>query len=115
MRSSRICCRLARGRRGTSAGRYYAVVEESLISPGMGRGRKKQGLRSQAIVSLFAQLPKMWAVKINSRIWRKDIAVVFAREGAKGAIAELNQKAADAMAREIDSSESAPSAWRWMS
>src|SRR5262249_358999 len=32
----------------------------------------------------------------------KDIAVVFAREGAKVAIADLNQKAADATAREID-------------
>jgi 3-hydroxybutyrate dehydrogenase len=34
----------------------------------------------------------------------KDIAVVFAREGAKVAIADLNQKAADATAREIDPS-----------
>ena len=34
----------------------------------------------------------------------KDIAVVFAREGAKVAIADLNQTAADATAREIDSS-----------
>jgi 3-hydroxybutyrate dehydrogenase len=32
----------------------------------------------------------------------KDIAVVFAREGAKVAIADLNQKAADATAHEID-------------
>ena len=32
----------------------------------------------------------------------KDIAVVFAREGAKVAIADLNQNAADATAREID-------------
>jgi 3-hydroxybutyrate dehydrogenase len=32
----------------------------------------------------------------------KDIAVVFAREGAKVAIADLNQKTADATAREID-------------
>jgi 3-hydroxybutyrate dehydrogenase len=32
----------------------------------------------------------------------KDIAIVFAREGAKVAIADLNQKAADATAREID-------------
>ena len=32
----------------------------------------------------------------------KDIAVVFAREGAKVAIADLNQKAADETAREID-------------
>jgi len=32
----------------------------------------------------------------------KDIAVVFAREGAKVAIADLNQKAADEAAREID-------------
>jgi 3-hydroxybutyrate dehydrogenase len=45
----------------------------------------------------------------------KDIAVVFAREGAKVAIADLNQKAADATAREIDPGESAPSAWQWMS
>jgi 3-hydroxybutyrate dehydrogenase len=34
----------------------------------------------------------------------KDIAIVFAREGAKVAIADLNQKAADATAREIDPS-----------
>jgi 3-hydroxybutyrate dehydrogenase len=34
----------------------------------------------------------------------KDIAIVFAREGAKVAIADLNQKAADATAREIDAS-----------
>jgi 3-hydroxybutyrate dehydrogenase len=33
----------------------------------------------------------------------KDIAIVFAREGAKVAIADLNQKAADETAREIDS------------
>jgi 3-hydroxybutyrate dehydrogenase len=33
----------------------------------------------------------------------KEIAVVFAREGAKVAIADLDQKAADATAREIDS------------
>jgi 3-hydroxybutyrate dehydrogenase len=33
----------------------------------------------------------------------KEIATVFAREGAKVAIADLNQKAADAAAREIDS------------
>jgi len=33
----------------------------------------------------------------------KDIAIVFAREGAKVAIADLNQNAADATAREIDS------------
>ena len=32
----------------------------------------------------------------------KDIAIVFAREGAKVAIADLNQKAADGTAREID-------------
>jgi 3-hydroxybutyrate dehydrogenase len=32
----------------------------------------------------------------------KDIAIVFAREGAKVAIADLNQKAADTTAREID-------------
>ena len=32
----------------------------------------------------------------------KEIAIVFAREGAKVAIADLNQKAADATAREID-------------
>jgi 3-hydroxybutyrate dehydrogenase len=32
----------------------------------------------------------------------KDIAIVFAREGAKVAIADLNQKAADATACEID-------------
>src|SRR4029453_16169383 len=32
----------------------------------------------------------------------KDIAIVFAREGAKVAIADLNKKAADATAREID-------------
>jgi 3-hydroxybutyrate dehydrogenase len=32
----------------------------------------------------------------------KDIAVVFAREGAKVAIADLNQEGADAAAREID-------------
>ena len=32
----------------------------------------------------------------------KDIAIVFAREGAKVAIADLNQQAADATAREID-------------
>ena len=43
----------------------------------------------------------------------KDIAIVFAREGAKVAIADLNQKAADATAREIDP-EGKPSAWRWM-
>ena len=34
----------------------------------------------------------------------KEIAVVFAREGAKFAIADLDQKAADATAKEIDSS-----------
>jgi len=34
----------------------------------------------------------------------KDIAIVFAREGAKVAIADLNQKAADATAHEIDPS-----------
>ena len=34
----------------------------------------------------------------------KEIALVFAREGAKVAIADLNQKAADATANEIDSS-----------
>ena len=34
----------------------------------------------------------------------KEIAIIFAREGAKVAIADLNQKAADATAREIDSS-----------
>jgi 3-hydroxybutyrate dehydrogenase len=33
----------------------------------------------------------------------KEIAVIFAREGAKIAIADLDQKAADATAREIDS------------
>jgi 3-hydroxybutyrate dehydrogenase len=33
----------------------------------------------------------------------KEIATVFAREGAKIAIADLNQKAADATARELDS------------
>src|ERR1043166_8594257 len=33
----------------------------------------------------------------------KEIATVFAREGAKVAIADLNQKAADAAARQIDS------------
>jgi 3-hydroxybutyrate dehydrogenase len=33
----------------------------------------------------------------------KEIATVFAREGAKVAIADLNQKAADATARQIDS------------
>jgi 3-hydroxybutyrate dehydrogenase len=33
----------------------------------------------------------------------KEIAITFAREGAKVAIADLNQKAADAAAREIDS------------
>jgi 3-hydroxybutyrate dehydrogenase len=34
----------------------------------------------------------------------KEIAIIFAREGAKVAIADLDQKAADATAREIDSS-----------
>jgi 3-hydroxybutyrate dehydrogenase len=34
----------------------------------------------------------------------KQIALVFAREGAKVAIADLNQNAADAAAHEIDSS-----------
>src|SRR5690242_2454861 len=34
----------------------------------------------------------------------KDIAIVFAREGAKIAIADLDQKAADATAKEIDRS-----------
>src|ERR1700674_4682839 len=34
----------------------------------------------------------------------KEIAIVFAREGAKVAIADLNEKAADATAKEIDSS-----------
>jgi 3-hydroxybutyrate dehydrogenase len=33
----------------------------------------------------------------------KEIAIIFAREGAKVAIADLNQKAADTTAREIDS------------
>jgi len=33
----------------------------------------------------------------------KEIAVIFAREGAKVAIADLDQQAADATAREIDS------------
>ena len=33
----------------------------------------------------------------------KEIAIIFAREGAKVAIADLDQKAADATAREIDS------------
>ena len=33
----------------------------------------------------------------------KEIAIIFAREGAKVAIADLDQKAADAAAREIDS------------
>ena len=33
----------------------------------------------------------------------KEIAILFAREGAKVAIADLNQKAADATAQEIDS------------
>ena len=32
----------------------------------------------------------------------KEIAIIFAREGAKVAIADLDQKAADAAAREID-------------
>ncbi len=32
----------------------------------------------------------------------KEIAIIFAREGAKVAIADLDQKAADAIAREID-------------
>src|SRR5438105_1767427 len=32
----------------------------------------------------------------------KEIAVIFAREGAKVVIADLNQEAADATAREID-------------
>src|SRR5215510_13821578 len=34
----------------------------------------------------------------------KDIAIVFAREGAKVAIADLDQMAAEATAREIDAS-----------
>jgi 3-hydroxybutyrate dehydrogenase len=34
----------------------------------------------------------------------KEIALVFAREGAKIAIADLDQKAAEATAREIDAS-----------
>src|SRR5215471_17482018 len=34
----------------------------------------------------------------------KEIALLFAREGAKIAIADLDQKAADATAREIDAS-----------
>jgi 3-hydroxybutyrate dehydrogenase len=34
----------------------------------------------------------------------KEIALVFAREGAKVAIADLDQKAADATARDIDAS-----------
>src|SRR5580765_8666067 len=34
----------------------------------------------------------------------KEIAILFAREGAKVAIADLSQKAADATAREIDPS-----------
>src|SRR5262245_31369536 len=34
----------------------------------------------------------------------KEIAIVFAREGAKVAIADLDQKAADATARELDPS-----------
>ena len=34
----------------------------------------------------------------------KEIAIIFAREGAKVAIADLNQKAADATAKEIDPS-----------
>jgi 3-hydroxybutyrate dehydrogenase len=34
----------------------------------------------------------------------KEIAIVFSREGAKVAIADLNQKTADATAREIDAS-----------
>ena len=34
----------------------------------------------------------------------KEIAIIFAREGAKVAIADLNQKAADATASEIDPS-----------
>src|SRR5258708_27955302 len=32
----------------------------------------------------------------------KEIAIIFAREGAKVAIADLDQKATDAIAREID-------------
>ena len=34
----------------------------------------------------------------------KEIAIVFAREGAKVVIADLNQEAADATARELDPS-----------
>src|SRR5262245_12864157 len=34
----------------------------------------------------------------------KEIAILFAREGAKVAIADLSQRAADATAREIDPS-----------
>jgi len=34
----------------------------------------------------------------------KEIAIIFAREGAKVAIADLDQKAADATAKEIDPS-----------
>src|SRR5215469_12235970 len=34
----------------------------------------------------------------------KEIALIFAREGARIAIADLDQKAADATAREIDAS-----------
>jgi NAD(P)-dependent dehydrogenase (short-subunit alcohol dehydrogenase family) len=45
----------------------------------------------------------------------KDIAIVFAREGAKVAIADLNQKRPmQRLVRSIPA-ESASSAWRWMS
>src|SRR5262245_28883865 len=93
MRSSRICCRPERRHGGTSAGRYYAVVEESLISPGMGRGRKTRFEITPKQSFLF--LPncrKCGQSKLIREFGAKDIAVVFAREGAKGVIADLNQK-----------------------
>src|SRR5262245_8201400 len=44
----------------------------------------------------------MWAVKINSRIWRKGHRCCFCPRGCEGRDCRSQSKAADAMAREID-------------
>jgi 3-hydroxybutyrate dehydrogenase len=43
----------------------------------------------------------------------KEIALTYAREGARVAIADLNQQAADATAAEIKARAARRWAWRW--
>src|SRR5262249_32002759 len=99
-----VLARLGAARRAAGARDRVRHAHHRRSHPRARQGRSRLfGLRPGSRREIHMRLKDKVAIVTGAASGiGKDIAIVFAREGAKDAIADLNQKAADAMAREID-------------